>query len=78
MENLTKIESGEGEHSATVEHITIKVEPILENLSTSIDIEEHPVKLEDEEDQSGMFCDLPAPNTEISDQEQTQGVHSIG
>jgi hypothetical protein len=49
---------------------SIKVEPSEDGdpLSFFIDIEEHPVKLEDEEDQTDtLICGLPAPDTELHD-----------
>jgi hypothetical protein len=55
--------------------IKIKAEPEDGDLVTScIDIEEHPVKLE-EEDCNMLICGLPAPGTEFSDQEKP---HDIG
>jgi hypothetical protein len=48
--------------------VKIKAEPEEEDLITScIDIEEHPVKLEQSD---ALNCGLPAPDTDTSDQEQ--------
>jgi hypothetical protein len=45
-----------------------------EVITTVIDIEEHPVKMEDEEETDTLICDSPAPDTEVSDQEQPYDV----
>jgi hypothetical protein len=59
---------------ATENAVKVKAEPENGNLITScIDIEEHPVKLE-EEQSDALICGLPAPDTEISDQEQHQDI----
>jgi hypothetical protein len=45
-------------------------------IESCVDIEEHPVKLEMEEEETDtLICGLPAPGTEFSDQEKP---HKIG
>jgi hypothetical protein len=52
--------------------VKIKAEPEDgDPISSCIDIEEHLVKLEQSD---ALICGLPAPDTEISDQEQPQDV----
>jgi hypothetical protein len=70
----------DGEQFDAMENaMKIKVEPEDGDLITScIDIEEHPVKLEDEEEQTDMLiCGLPAPDTEDSDQEQSHAISRL-
>jgi hypothetical protein len=57
--------------------VKVKAEPENEDLITScIDIEEHPVKLEEEQSKA-LICGLPAPDTEISNQEQPRDIGII-
>jgi hypothetical protein len=57
---------------ATETAVKVKTEPEDRDLITScIDIEEHPVKLEQSD---ALICGLPASDTEFSDQEQPQDV----
>jgi predicted RNase H-like nuclease len=67
MENWTlKVEPVE-QVDTTQNTVKIKAEPDDEDLIMScIDIEEHPVKLE-EEQSDALICGLPAQDTEISD-----------
>jgi hypothetical protein len=67
------------------ESVMIKVEPEVDGrgnkedgniLTAPIDIEEHPVKLEEEQSDT-LICGLPAPATEISDQEQPQDIGNL-
>jgi hypothetical protein len=61
------------------ESVMIKVEPQLdargdqedEHLGSCVDVEEYPVKLEQCDP---LICDLPVPNTDVSDQEQLRDI----
>jgi hypothetical protein len=69
----------------TFESVIVKEEPLddqnfvtedpvdTRNFESCFDIEEHPVKLEMEEEETDtLICGLPAPDTEPSDQEQPE------
>jgi hypothetical protein len=69
----------------TFESVIVKEEPVDDQIfvkedpedmrffESCIDIEEHPVKLEMEEEETDtLICGLPAPDTEFSDPEQPE------
>jgi hypothetical protein len=74
----------------TFESVIVKEEPVDDQIfvtedpedmicfESCIDIEEHPVKLEMEEEETDtLICGLPAPDTESSDQEQPSEIGNL-